>query len=101
MLLAFPLPGLVDVAASSLFTKAGLEGAARLFAGTAFQTHGQERAVEGPVSIGYNAFDVFQPIRSGKPVQLPEALRRQLWDHCQRSDDPDKRQRGESAFRET
>lgn len=43
-------------------------------------------------------FEVFEPTRSGAPVKVPEVLRRRLWDHCQMSNDPDKRQRGESAF---
>jgi hypothetical protein len=99
VLLTFSLADLVDAAASASPTEARLEGAARFFAGTAFQTHGKERAAPEPLSIWYSEFDLFQPTRSGEPAGVPETLMRRLWAHCEKSDDPDKRQRGESAFR--
>jgi hypothetical protein len=98
LLLRFPQASLVDAAASPSLTESGLEGAARLFAGTTFQPDSRERVAHMPLSCGYSGLEVVEPIRPGPPVHVPEALRRRLGHHCQISNDLDKRQRGESAF---
>ncbi len=99
LLLEFSLAELVDAADPAALAGARIEGAARFFAGWAFQTRGTERAASGPLAIGFSQYSVSQPSRSGQPIGLPEALRRRLWEHCENSTDPDKRQRAESAFR--
>jgi hypothetical protein len=98
LLLTFSQADLVN-AASGPLTEAQLDGAARLFAGRDFQAHSEQRDTTGSLSIWYSEMDVFEAERSAEgPASLPDALLRRLWDHCQKSDDPDKRQRGDSAF---
>jgi hypothetical protein len=98
LLLTFPVADLVRTAESASLTEAQLEGAARFFAGAAFQSHNKQQAGRSQLSIWYSEFNVFQPTRSGQPVEIPPTLRQRLWDHCHSSGDPDKQQRSESAF---
>ncbi|MGE0592677.1 MAG: hypothetical protein AB7G23_10770 [Vicinamibacterales bacterium] len=77
LLLAYPTRSLVEAFELSSVTSAQTEGAARLFGGWSFRKQ-----------------------RPGGLKEVPNALKTKLWNHVRGTQDPDKRQRAESAFTE-
>jgi hypothetical protein len=98
ILLQIPVDELVNVLQNVSPSEQELEGAARFFAGCAFNNRASPQGVKLPPSLTYTDLATFLPDRSGEPVSIPDQLRQQLLAHCLTSSDEDKRRRAESAF---
>jgi hypothetical protein len=96
LLRTFSADELIRACEEALLSDRQTEGAARFFTGKGFLAGGLP--ADEALSIWYGPFDVFVGRRTGPTAPLPSSLKEQLWRHCERSSDPDKRQRASSAF---
>lgn len=77
-----------------------LEGAARLFSGSAFQKYSDKQVVDPvkEISFGLTGMVVFVPPRSEEKAAIPEALKQQLLEFFANVHDEEKRDIVKSAF---
>lgn len=97
ILLQYSVTDLVTALENAPLTEVELEGAARLFAGHAFQNR-SENQVLMPEAVGFTNMAIFISKRSDEPAQIPIALRQQLLEHILTSSDVDKVDRAKKAF---
>jgi hypothetical protein len=96
ILLQYPEEDLFVALASASLNEKELEGAARLFAGRSFQSH-REKPMMSRDTICFSNMAVCTPDRD-EPVNIPDALKEQLWQHIMASSDNDKIDRAKKAF---
>jgi hypothetical protein len=97
ILLQYSVKDLVTALESAPLTEVELEGAARLFAGHAFQNRSENQVIK-PEAIRFTNMAVFIPARSDEPALIPSALGQQLLEHSLTSSDEDKIDRAKKAF---
>ncbi len=98
MLFEVPVGELVAALENSDLSERQLEGAARFFAGHAFESSDPTKMISVKDLLTFSGKQIFTPARRGGPVKIPTTLRQRLLAHCLATDDDAKKERARSAF---